>query len=159
MAFTPDESGPNGIVEALSKQKNRRGQSIALIAPKVIGVKEPNVIPNLIQNLENLGYRVIKAEAYITQIADPLKYDRELDLLKQGAIDLIAFTSTAEIEALIALSSAQIIDHTLVACFGPYTGNNAILLGLHPEYIGVNYHSFDDFVYGIIDYLSKENKQ
>lgn len=159
VAFTPEESGPNGIVEALSKQKNIQGQKIAIVAPKVIGVKEPNVIPNLIKNLKTLGYHVEKAEGYITQIANKSKYEKELALLKKGSIDLIAFTSTAEIEALIKLSAVHSIDKTTVTCFGPYTGNNAKLLGLHPEYIGDNYHSFDDFVNGILNYLSEEKRK
>lgn len=157
-AFTPQESGPNGIVEVLSNQKNIQNQNIVIVAPLVKGVKEPNVIPNLIKDLADLGYHVKKAEGYITQIADSIKYSDEIAMLKNGAIDLIAFTSTAEIEALIKMSSSEIIDQTIVACFGPYTGNNAKLLGLHPEYIGDSYHSFDDFVSGILNYLS-ERKQ
>ncbi|MBN2266729.1 MAG: uroporphyrinogen-III synthase [Candidatus Babeliaceae bacterium] len=153
-ALVPTEDGPDGIVEALSKEPSIQGQHIVVVAPRVIGVEEPDVIPNLIRNLKGLHLKVSKAEAYITRMADPEKYKRELNMLKNGQIDLIAFTSTAEIEALIKLSSIQLIDKQLVACFGPYTGNNALKLGLHPEYIGENYKSFEDFVLGIVGFVT-----
>ncbi|HAG15719.1 MAG TPA: uroporphyrinogen III synthase [Bacteroidales bacterium] len=149
VAFHPSEAGPNGIVEALKNQPNIQNQNLWIVAPLVIGVTEPNVIPNFIRDLNHLGLRVQKAEGYITRIADPKKYNEQLDLLKNGQIDLIAFTSTAEIEALIKITSIETIENQIVACFGPYTGKNAQLLGLNPEFIGTEFHSFVDFVNGI----------
>lgn len=160
-AIEPKESGPNGIVEELGKQANIQGQNIVVIAPLVIGVEEPNVIPNFIQNLKSLKANVTKAEGYITQLSDSLNYLNEIELLKNGKIDIIAFTSTAEIEALIKLTSLELIDKQIVACFGPYTGNNAKEFGLDPEYIGQKYSSFEDFVSGITEYFlnHKKNKK
>lgn len=157
-AIEPKESGPNGIVEELGKQANIQGQNIVVIAPLVIGVEEPNVIPNFIQNLKSLKANVTKAEGYITQLSDSLDYLNEIELLKNGKIDIIAFTSTAEIEALIKLTSLELIDKQIVACFGPYTGNNAKEFGLNPEYIGQKYSSFEDFVSGITEYLLNQKK-
>ncbi len=153
------EAGPNGIVEALSKEPFIKGQNIVVVAPLVLGVHEPNIIPNLIRDIRNLNTNVTKAEAYITQLSDSLKYLAEIELLKRGEIDIIAFTSTSEIEALIKLTSIDIIDKQIVACFGPYTGNNAKKLGLHPEYIGDKYNSFDDFVTGISNYILEQKKE
>jgi uroporphyrinogen-III synthase len=153
VAIHPKESGPNGIIAALKKIPNIKGQRIAVLAPQVKGVTEPDVTPNFIKALKKTGLKVKKIEAYITQIADPNRYTKELQLLKSGKIDLIAFTSSAEIEALIKLTSRQQIEQSVVACFGPYTGKNATKLGLHPEFIGKKYTSFDDFVLGISDYL------
>lgn len=157
-AIEPKESGPNGIVDELAKQTNIQGQNIVVVAPLVIGVQEPNVIPNFIRDLKSLKTNVTKAEGYITQRSDSLNYLSEINLLKGGKIDIIAFTSTAEIEALIKLTSLELIDKQIVACFGPYTGNNAKEFGLHPEYIGQKYSSFEDFVAGITDYLLKQEK-
>ena len=157
-ALDPKESGPNGIVEELSKSQNIQNQNIVVVAPLVIGVKEPNVIPNFIKNLKGLKANVTKAEGYITHLSDSLNYLKEIELLKNGKIDIIAFTSTAEIEALIKLTSLELVDEQIVACFGPYTGNNAIKFGLHPEYIGQKYSSFEDFVIGITEYLTKQEK-
>ena len=153
------ESGPNGIVEALSKEPFIQGQNIVVVAPLVLGVNEPNVIPNLIRDIRNLNTNVTKAEAYITQLSDSLKYLDEIKLLKKGEIDIIAFTSTSEIEALIKFTSIDVIDKQIVACFGPYTGNNAKKLGLHPEYIGDKYNSFEDFVTGISNYILEQKKE
>ena len=157
-AIEPKESGPNGIVEELAKQTNIQGQNIVVVSPLVIGLKEPNVIPNFIRDLKSLKANVRKAEGYITQLSDSLNYLNEIELLKSGKIDIIAFTSTAEIEALIKLTSLELIDKQIVACFGPYTGNNAKKFGLHPEYIGQKYSSFEDFVSGITDYLLNQKK-
>lgn len=157
-AIEPKESGPNGIVEELGKQANIQGQNIVVIAPLVIGVEEPNVIPNFIRDLKRLKANVTKAEGYITQLSDSLNYLNEIELLKNGKIDIIAFTSTAEIEALIKLTSLELIDKQIVACFGPYTGNNAKEFGLNPEYIGQKYSSFEDFVSGITEYLLNQKK-
>lgn len=157
-AIEPKESGPNGIVEELGKQANIQGQNIVVIAPLVIGVEEPNVIPNFIRDLKRLKANVTKAEGYITQLSDSLDYLNEIELLKNGKIDIIAFTSTAEIEALIKLTSLELIDKQIVACFGPYTGNNAKEFGLNPEYIGQKYSSFEDFVSGITEYLLNQKK-
>lgn len=157
-AIEPKESGPNGIVEELGKQANIQGQNIVVIAPLVIGVEEPNVIPNFIRDLKSLKANVTKAEGYITQLSDSLNYLNEIELLKNGKIDIIAFTSTAEIEALIKLTSLELIDKQIVACFGPYTGNNAKEFGLNPEYIGQKYSSFEDFVSGITEYLLNQKK-
>lgn len=157
-AIEPKESGPNGIVEELGKQANIQGQNIVVIAPLVIGVEEPNVIPNFIRDLKSLKANVTKAEGYITQLSDSLNYLNEIELLKNGKIDIIAFTSTAEIEALIKLTSLELIDKQIVACFGPYTGNNAKEFGLDPEYIGQKYSSFEDFVSGITEYLLNQKK-
>lgn len=157
-AIEPKESGPNGIVEELGKQANIQGQNIVVIAPLVIGVEEPNVIPNFIRDLKSLKANVTKAEGYITQLSDSLSYLNEIVLLKNGKIDIIAFTSTAEIEALIKLTSLELIDKQIVACFGPYTGNNAKEFGLNPEYIGQKYSSFEDFVSGITEYLLNQKK-
>ncbi len=157
-AIKPKESGPNGIVQELSNQANIQGQNIVVVAPLVIGVQEPNVIPNFIRNLKGLKANVTKAEGYITQLSDSLNYLSEIELLKNGKIDIIAFTSTAEIEALIKLTSLELVDKPIVACFGPYTGNNAKEFGLHPEYIGQKYSSFEDFTSGISDYLIKQRK-
>lgn len=155
-AIEPIESGPNGIVDALRKLPNIQGKNIVIVAPLVIGLTEPNVIPNFIRNLKGLKANVTKAEGYITQLSDSLNFLSEIELLKNGKIDIIAFTSTAEIEALIKLTSTELIDKQTVVCFGPYTGNNAKKLGLHPEYIGKKYSSFEDFVSGISDYLRKK---
>jgi len=158
-SIEPQESGPNGIVQELSNQTNIQNQNIVVVAPLVIGVQEPNVIPNFIRDLKGLKAKVSKAEGYITQLSDSLNYRKEIELLKNGKIDIIAFASTAEIEALIKLTSLELVDKQVVACFGPYTGNNAIKFGLHPEYIGEKYSSFEDFITGITEYIIKQEKK
>jgi|GEM_PF-403029 len=156
VAFTPSESGPNGIVQVLDKLPGIQGKNLGLVAPQVIGVSEPNVIPNFIQNLKELGINVHKTEGYVTKIANPDTYQHQLDQLKNGQIDIIAFTSTAEIEALLKLSSSTTINRCQIACFGPYTGNNAKKLGINPAYVGKDYHSFSSFVNELSHFFATE---
>ncbi len=154
--FYPEEASPQGIIESLLKFENINQQHLAVVAPKVIDLTEPDVIPDFIRNLQNSGISVEKIEGYITQPVDATKYPEKLRMIRTGQIDMIAFTSTAEIEACIKmLGNVQWINKNIVACFGPYTAANAKKLGVEVNYIGEKFNSFKDFVEGIKKYLRK----
>jgi len=156
VAFIPEEPSPSGITESLSKIKNIDQKTIAVIAPKVMGITEPNTIPRFLENLDTLGSNVIKVEGYITRATDSSKYPEKLKQIRQGEIDVIAFTSTAEIEALIKmLDEVHWLNQNTIACFGPYTAANAKELGVEVDFTGRNFHSFEEFVDGIKKFLYK----
>jgi len=149
VAFKPDEPGPNGIVNYF-KQIKKTDENIVVFAPKVIGVPEPNIIPNFIQNLENTDAKVLKIEAYITRANDLKKYKIPYKLIQESPSDtIIAFTSTAEIMSVLKYFKPKHLNQLQIACFGPYTGNNARKLGLKPVYVGKKYAGFEDFISGI----------
>ncbi|HFX18228.1 MAG TPA: uroporphyrinogen-III synthase [Flavobacteriales bacterium] len=146
VAYQPEETGPNGIVTHLKSTK--KTDKILVLAPKVIGVPEPDVIPNFIHDLKSIGMQPIKIQAYITE-ANDFKNTSLIKAINQNNLDLICFTSTTEIMALLKAFPLKTIQNIPIACFGPYTGQNAQKLGLKPVYIGQKYGDFKDFIIGI----------
>ncbi|EAZ92828.1 uroporphyrinogen-III synthase [Crocosphaera chwakensis] len=158
VAIMPKEPSPLGIVSELAKIDNIEKQSILIPIPQVIGISEPDIIPNFITALERLGMKINPVYAYQTRCLETSLYDMEIDLIKQGKIDVIAFSSTAEIESFLQLvNNTQLFKQCLIACFGPYTAGNARKLGLTVDIVGKDYHSFTGFVEAIADYLTPSN--
>ncbi len=146
--FQPADPGPLGIIDFFKKH-TFQGQDILVVVPKVVGVSEPDVIPNFLKDLSQTGLQTHRIEAYITQANRLKDFTAIKAALEDSKIDLIAFTSTAEIMALLNDLSLSELQNIKTACFGPYTGSNAIKLGLQPAYIGQQYTGFEDFVQGI----------
>ncbi|WP_107668228.1 uroporphyrinogen-III synthase [Cyanothece sp. BG0011] len=155
VAIIPKEASPQGIVSELAKISNINQQSILVPIPQVIGISEPDIIPNFIRALEKLGIKITPIYAYQTRCLEPSLYKIEIELIKQGKIDVIAFSSTAEIESFLQLvNNTQLLTKCLIACFGPYTAGNARKLGLTVDIVGKDYHSFAGFVQAMADYLT-----
>ena len=152
-----DEPSPKGIATALSKTKNIKGKMIAVLAPEVVGLTEPDVIPSFIELLNNIGLKVTRINAYTTQINNKNKFIDIISDIKKGNIDLIAFTSSAEIEALLLfINGKEHIGNAKISCFGPYTSANAKKAGLIPCFTSTNYRSFNDYVKSMNDFFLKE---
>ncbi len=151
----PAESSPKGIVRQLAKYPNINQESILVPIPEVISIPEPNIIPNFIQGLQQLGMNVTPIPIYKTQSLPKSLYQIELELIKTGKIDLIAFSSTGEIEAFLSMvQSPQDYQKCLIACFGSYTAKNAQELGLTVSIVAQDYSSFTGFVQAIITYFT-----
>ncbi|WP_414755168.1 uroporphyrinogen-III synthase [Anabaena sp. CCY 9910] len=149
----PDESSPAGIVAKFSQIHGISGQKILVPVPEVIGIPEPNIVPNFIKDLEKLGMQVIRVPTYITQSLDKNIYSVEINLIQQGLIDVIAFSSTAEIESFLTMfNSKNEFQHCVVACFGPYTAANAQNLGLNVSLVSTDFSSFEGFVEAIVKF-------
>ena len=137
-----DEPSTTGIFEALKniKQINK----LAVISPKVKIIKEPDIIPEFIMNLQTIS-SVKRIDGYITQ---PVK-NPDQNIIKKilnSDYDLIAFTSGAEAEALKYLFNDKTDFSILkVACFGPFTASAVQKTGIKPEITGSNFNSFEDF--------------
>lgn len=81
---------------------------------------EPDVVPNFIAGLQKLGMQVTRVPSYQTAGLDKNIYAVELDLLRQGMIDVIAFSSTVEIESFLTMVNSKFdYQHSVIACFGP----------------------------------------
>ena len=153
--LSPTEPSPMGIVHELAK-KNIQGKRILVPAPEVIGLPEPDIIPNFIAELNRLGLKVTRTPAYITRCLDKANYPVELDLVRLGKIDVIAFSSTGEVEGFLKMVNS--IDDCVqcqIACFGPYTAANAQKLGLPVSIIAEDYSSFTGFVEAIAAFFKK----
>ncbi len=151
----PRESSPGGIVAELGKIAQIHAKKVLMPAPEVVGLPEPNVMPNLITDLENLGINVTRVPAYITQGLDKNIYSIELNLICTGKIDAIAFSSTAEIESFLKMvNSPNDYRDCAIACFGPYTTANAQKLGINVSIVSQDYSSFEGFAEAIATFFA-----
>ncbi|ADI64133.1 uroporphyrinogen-III synthase [Trichormus azollae] len=150
----PEEPSPAGIVAELSKIPNIHYQTVLVPTPEVVGLPEPNIIPNLINDLHKLGMQVTRLSTYMTQCIDKNIYAVELNLIRQGMIDIIAFSSTAEVESFIRMfDSRSDYENSIIACFGPYTATNVQDLGLNVSIVSNDYSSFAGFTAAMADFL------
>ncbi|MBD2411900.1 uroporphyrinogen III synthase [Nostoc calcicola FACHB-389] len=151
----PRESGPRGIVAELSKLGRIHEKKVLIPAPEVVSLPEPNVIPNLITDLENLGIEVTRVPSYVTQGLDKNMYSIELNLIRQGNINVIAFSSTAEIESFLRMVNCPSdYEDCAIACFGPYTAANAQNLGVNVSIVSEDYSSFEGFAEAIAKFFA-----
>jgi uroporphyrinogen-III synthase len=148
--LVPQEPSPTGIITELANLEDIRGKSILVPAPEVIDVPEPDIIPNFVCQLQRLDMKVTRVPTYTTKCLDKTTYEVELELIRQGKIDAIAFSSTAEIESFLnMIDSSSNYQNTVIACFGPYTATNAKKLGLDVTIVAENYSSFEGFAEAI----------
>ncbi len=155
----PSEPSPTGIVAALSQIPNINQHHILVPIPEVIGLTEPNIIPNFISDLKQLGLTVTPVPAYQTRRVNSEIYDLEIDLIHQAKIDGVAFSSTAEVEGFLQILKTQPPQkQTIIACFGPYTAANAKQLGLPVQIVAKNYSSFDGFAEAITEFFQTASR-
>ncbi|MDZ7957482.1 MAG: uroporphyrinogen-III synthase [Aulosira sp. DedQUE10] len=153
----PAESSPLGIVTELSKIIDINNQKILVPVPEVTGIPEPNVVPDFIADLQRLGMQVTRVPTYITRCLDKNIYAVELNLLRQGMIDVIAFSSTAEIESFLTMiNSKSDYQNSIVACFGPYTAANAEKLSVDVSILSQDYSSFMGFADAIAQFFQQQ---
>lgn len=142
----PTEPSPVGIVDALSKINGIAGQKIAVLAPRVKNLTEPNVVPDFLHQLDSIGLEVTKIEAYITRTCAIPNKKTVIKEITQGSYDIIAFTSSAEAEAFLNLMKGKKIPEDQVfACFGPYTAANAEKMGIKVSIVSDDFSSFNGF--------------
>ena len=152
----PEEPSPFGIIAELGKIPDIAQQSVLVPVPEVIGVPEPDVVPKFITGLKNLGMEVTRIPTYKTSSLDRKFYEVELDLIRQGKIDVIAFSSTAEVTAFLKMFDSQDnYKNSVIGCFGPYTANNAQKLGFNVSIVAENYSSFAGFADAIARFYQK----
>lgn len=150
----PTESSPTGIIAELAKIPDIAKKSVLVPVPDVVGLPEPDVIPNFVAGLENLGMNVTRVPTYMTRCLDKTLYDVELNLIRQGKIDAIALSSTAEITGFLHMvDSKQDYESCVIACFGPYTAANAKKLGVDVSIVAKNYSSFEGFAEAIAEFF------
>ena len=146
-AITPSEPSPAGIVKALQNQPGTLGQTIAVLAPEVKEVTEPNVVPDFVTQLTGIGMRVQRINVYTTRPTNITQKDKWTKSILAGDYAIIAFTSTAEVEAFLHLTQGHRLPSTQIfACFGPFTAANAKRLGLNVQIVASDFSSFSGFV-------------
>jgi uroporphyrinogen-III synthase len=148
--LVPQKSSPEGIIAELAKISGIGGKKVLVPVPEVVGVPQPDVIPNFVTGLKNLGMNTTCVPVYRTQCLDKKLYGVELDLIRQGKIDVIAFSSTAEVAGFLQMVTSKAdYQHCVIACFGPYTAVNAKKLGVNVAIVAKDYSSFAGFAKAI----------
>jgi uroporphyrinogen-III synthase len=151
----PAEPSPEGIVSEFSKLPGIHEKTVLVPVPEVVGVAEPDVVPKFISSLTKLGMEVTRAPAYTTRCLDKSIYGVELNLIRQGMIDAIAFSSTAEVESFLKMvNTKNDYESCVVACFGPYTAANAQKLGVNVSIVSKDYSSFKGFAEAIAAFFT-----
>lgn len=152
--LVPAESSPAGIVSELAQIPEIGNQRILVPIPQVEKIPEPDIVPKFIAGLQQLGLAVVSVPAYVTRRLDATDYAVELELIRQGRVDAIAFSSTAEISALLQMmDSKTLMKHCVIACFGPYTAGSAKALGLSVDIVSQDFSSFTGFVEAITQFF------
>jgi len=138
-------------------------------APRVVGIKEPPVVPEFLAALHGIGLEAVRVDAYVTRpTADPRATAEPLALLLNGEIDVVALTSVGEADALVSLvGGAEALDALLLrldkagnpnrvvlACFGPVTANGVERLGLKPTLHATQFGRFAGFVQALDDHFA-----
>ncbi|MCL1932201.1 MAG: uroporphyrinogen-III synthase [Candidatus Azobacteroides sp.] len=155
-AVHPDEPSPMGIADKLGEDENIGGKTIAVLVPLVEGIIEPDVVPNFLAKLSDIGMKVTRVNAYITRAVDKVQIDEAVKRIASKEIKCIAFTSSAEIEILLQnTGDKSLLDNITIACFGPYTAAYAQKRGLNVSVIAQDFSSFSGFLEAIEKYYRK----
>jgi uroporphyrinogen-III synthase len=147
----PPAASTRGVVEELAR-RGATGGRILLPVPEVFGMDEPSVIPDYVDLLAGIGMKPHRVPAYAThRVADGL--DAELELLRSRRVDLVAFTSVAEIDGLLFLlgDDRDALQAATLACYGPVTADGARQRGLHVDVVAEDYSAFEGFIAALED--------
>ena len=100
--LVPEEMSPKGMIDTLVKRNENKGR-VLVPCPQVTGVPEPYVVPEFIKSLKSIGMTAQRMEVYRT-VALKDSGSIERNMLLNGQIDLVIFTSSAEIFSLLFCS-------------------------------------------------------
>lgn len=155
-AVYPDEPSPMGIANKLGEDKDIKGKTIAVLVPRVEDIAEPDVVPDFLARLTQIEMNVSRIDAYVTRSVDKLQVKRAIEMISNGEVQCVAFTSSAEIEILLQnIENRDILKNITIACFGPYTAAFARKKGLDVAVVAKDFSSFSGFLAAIEDYYKK----
>ena len=102
-AFISREPSPKGIVSELALIENISNKSIAVLAPQVIGMEEPNIVPDFIEGLLQIGMEVTRVTAYQTKAVSTEVLAATREKIQSGEISGVVFTSGTEIKVFLRM--------------------------------------------------------
>jgi len=150
--LVPPVASTKGIVDELERRGVKSGR-VLLPVPEVVGMDEPRVIPDLVGWLSGIGMDVYRVPAYTTsRNSDGLSAEKKM--LIDGAIDMVAFTSAAEIESLLFLlgEKRDVLQRTTIACYGPVTAGGAAERGVPPGIVSKDFSALEGFIEAMEEY-------
>ncbi|MEW6034850.1 MAG: uroporphyrinogen-III C-methyltransferase, partial [Chloroflexota bacterium] len=117
--------------------------------------------PELARGLERLGARVDGVVVYRTVPARGGNESRQVGMrmLREGAIDMVTFTSSSTVRNLVELlgDSIRYLDGVLVACIGPVTADTARELRVRVDIVAGE-HTITGLVQALVAHISSIRK-
>lgn len=130
----PGEFRAEGLLDTLQGQL-KPGERVLL--PRADIARE-----TLPKALRELGLDVTEADTYDTLI-DADNIAQTLELLQEGAIHIITFTSSSTVknfvQAMQGQELTQLLSGVKIACIGPITADTARALGLSVDWVATEY--------------------
>ncbi|WP_028898365.1 uroporphyrinogen-III synthase [Prevotella sp. HUN102] len=156
--FANSEPSLMGIAKELEKTGNHIGKRVAVLGPRVEGIREPSTVPDFIASLRHIDTKPTFISVYKTCKANATALNKVRHAIT-SKIDCVAFTSGAEAQVYRELMEGLPVNKkemkpTLTACFGPYTAKCAEEEGLQIDFISKDFGSFEAFATNLKSYLS-----
>jgi uroporphyrinogen III methyltransferase/synthase len=126
--------------EPRSAAERRLEGSSRATTPRILVPRAEGARPELVEGLRTVGAEVDEVTLY--RAAVPATAPAEtLSLLRDGAIDIVTFTSSSTVRNLAAMLNGHIetLRAPLVACIGPITAKMAEQLGLRVDVVASEY--------------------
>lgn len=162
----PGDASPRGLVDELSSLvpwERRRHTTVCAPVPVVEApLEEPPVVPAFLDGLRKAGFVVRRVAAYRTRRTEAS--DAVLAALREPCCDVVAVTSTAEIDALVSICAEGGIDLNGAAApdivaHGPVTALGIHRAGLTVAECNLNYQSFDGLAETVAVVLSRRERR
>lgn len=127
--------------------------------PRVVGLDEPQVVPDFLCDLRAAGWTPVRVDAYETRWAGPLCAEGIVKGSEEGGLDAVVFTSSAEVEGLLKSMEGfglgfeglrRWCPRLVVAAHGPITAAGAERLGVKVDVVSSRFDSFQ----GVVDVLN-----
>lgn len=150
----PDEQSTKGIIDEL-RRRGIKGGRILVPVPEVVGVREPYVVPEFVEQLKGIGMTVHRVPAYTT-IAVTEDISLEKKMLLNGEIDIVVLTSSAEIFSLLAHigDRREVLNRATIAYMGKFTAKTGGEVGLNLDIVPEKY-TMRDLVEAMEAYFKK----
>ena len=149
---SPEDPSPKGLVAALAARVPPDARAATVVCapvPRVVPpLVEPPVVPEFCEALAAAGFRVARVDAYETRATDD---GVAADAIRAGTVDVVAVTSTAEIDALAAACDLDAFAGVDVVAHGPVTALGIRRAGLGVAETNLDSSSFD----GLVDAVAR----
>jgi len=126
--------------EPSSAAERRLEGSRVATAPRILVPRAESARPELVEGLRAAGAEVDEITLYRAAVPETAPAEA-LSLLREGAIDIVTFTSSSTVRNLAAMLNGHIetLRGPLVACIGPITAKTAEELGLRVDVVASEY--------------------
>src|SRR5437870_6362818 len=126
--------------EPSSAAERRLEGSRVATAPRILVPRAESARPELVEGLRAAGAEVDEITLYRAAVPETAPAEA-LSLLREGAIDIVTFTSSSTVRNLTAMLNGHIetLRGPLVACIGPITAKTAEELGLRVDVVASEY--------------------